>query len=93
MSTKVWYSTIGNLATRWLSPFSGVTRACAHAHIFFTAASKREAVRCVSQIELGWARVFSRCLMLLEISFTVGLATFAEILVTCYALSKSSVAD
>ena len=32
------------MATRWLSPFSGVARACAHAHIIFTAVSKREAV-------------------------------------------------
>ena len=36
---------LNDLATRWLSPFSGVARACAHAHIIFTAVSKREAVR------------------------------------------------
>ena len=29
MSTKLWYSTISHLATRWLSPFSGVARAFA----------------------------------------------------------------
>ena len=45
MSTKLWYSTIGHLATRLQSPFSGVARTCAHAPIIFTAVSKREAVR------------------------------------------------
>ena len=37
MRTKLWYSTIGHLATRWLSPFSSVARARAHVHIIFTA--------------------------------------------------------
>ena len=37
MSTKLWYSMIGHLATCWLSPFSGVARACACAHMIFTA--------------------------------------------------------
>ena len=32
------------MATRWLSTFSGVARACAHAHMIFTAVSKRDAV-------------------------------------------------
>ena len=27
VSTKLWYLTIGHLATRWLSPFSGVAQA------------------------------------------------------------------
>ena len=45
VSTKLWYSTIGHLAARWLSTFSAVARACAHASIIFTAVSKREAVR------------------------------------------------
>ena len=44
VSTKLWYSTIGRLATRWLSPFSGVARACAYAHMIFTAVSKRDTV-------------------------------------------------
>ena len=44
VSTKLWYSTIGHLATRWLSPFPGVTRAWAYAHMIFTAVSKRDAV-------------------------------------------------
>ena len=44
VSTKLWYSTIGHLATRWLSPFSGVPRACAYAHMIFTAVSKRDAL-------------------------------------------------
>ena len=44
VSTKLWYSTIGHLATRWLSPFSGNARACAYAHMIFTAVSKRDAV-------------------------------------------------
>ena len=44
MSTKLWYSTIGHLTTRWLSPFSGIVRACAYAHMRFTAVSKRDAV-------------------------------------------------
>ena len=44
VSTKLWYSTIGHLATRWLTPFSGVARACAYAHMIFTAVSKRDAV-------------------------------------------------
>ena len=35
MNTKPWYSTIGYLATRWLSSFSGVARACAHVHMIF----------------------------------------------------------
>ena len=44
VSTKLWYSTIGHLATRWLSPFAGVARTCAYAHRIFTAVSKRDAV-------------------------------------------------
>ena len=44
VSTKLWYSMIGHLATRWLSPFLGVARLCAYAHMIFTAVSKREAV-------------------------------------------------
>ena len=28
VSTKLWYSPIGHLATHWLSPFAGVARAC-----------------------------------------------------------------
>ena len=32
------------MATRWLSPFSGVARACAHAQMIFTTVSKRDAV-------------------------------------------------
>ena len=43
VSTKLWYSTIGHLATRWLYPFSGVARACVYAHMIFTAVSKRDA--------------------------------------------------
>ena len=35
---------IGRLATRRLSPSSGSARACAHAHIIFTAVSKRDAL-------------------------------------------------
>ena len=42
MSTKFWYSTIGHLATRRLSPFSGVACVCAYAHMIFTAVSKRD---------------------------------------------------
>ena len=44
VSTELWYSMIGRLATPWLSSSSGVARACAHAHIIFTAAavSKRD---------------------------------------------------
>ena len=30
VSTKLWYSTLGHLATRWLSPLSAVARACAY---------------------------------------------------------------
>ena len=45
VSTKLWYSTIGHLATRWLSPFSGVARACAYAHMIVTAVSKRDLAR------------------------------------------------
>ena len=41
VSTNLWYSTIGHLATRWLSPFSGVARACAYEHMIFTALSKK----------------------------------------------------
>ena len=44
MSTKLWYSTIGHLATHWLALFSGNARACAYAHMIFTAVSKRDAV-------------------------------------------------
>ena len=44
VSTKLWYSMIGRLATRWLFSSSGVARACAHAHIIFTAVSKRDAL-------------------------------------------------
>ena len=44
VSTKLWYSMIGRLATRWLSSLLGVARACAHAHIIFTAVSKRDAL-------------------------------------------------
>ena len=41
---KCSYLKMGVMATRWLSPFSGVARACAHAHTIFTAVSKRDAV-------------------------------------------------
>ena len=44
VSTRLWYSTMGRSATRWLSPFSGVARACAHTLMFFNAVSKRDAV-------------------------------------------------
>ena len=44
MSTKLWYSTIGHLATLGLSVFFGVARACAHAPTIFTAVSKRDEV-------------------------------------------------
>ena len=44
VSTKVWYSIVGNLATHWLSPFSGVVRPCTHTCIIFIAASKRDAL-------------------------------------------------
>ena len=44
VSTKLWYSTMGRSAMHWLSPFSGIVRACAHALIFFTAVSKRDVV-------------------------------------------------
>ena len=44
VSTKLWYSRIGHLAARWLSPFLGVARACAYAHMIFIAVSKRDAV-------------------------------------------------
>ena len=32
------------MATRWLSPFSGVARACAHAYMIFTTVWKRDTV-------------------------------------------------
>ena len=44
VSTKLWYSTMGRSATHRLSSFSDVARACAHAPMFFTAVSKRDAV-------------------------------------------------
>ena len=44
INTKLWYSTMGRSATHWLFPFSGVARACAYAHLIFTAGSKRDAV-------------------------------------------------
>ena len=44
VSTKLWYSMIGRLATCWLSSSSCAARACAHAHIIFTAVSKRDAL-------------------------------------------------
>ena len=44
VSTKLWYSTIGHLATRWLSPFVGAARACPYAHMIFTAVSNTDAV-------------------------------------------------
>ena len=37
------------MATRWLSPFSGVARACVHAHMIFTTVSKRHEVSYVKQ--------------------------------------------
>ena len=44
MSTKLWDSTIGHLATLRLSAFFCVARSCAHAPKIFSAVSKRDAV-------------------------------------------------
>ena len=52
MGTKFWYSTIGQLATRWPFPFLGVVRAYAHAQTIFQSFSERRSF-CLSASASG----------------------------------------
>ena len=63
VSTKLWYSTIGHLATRWLSPFLGVARLCAYAHMIFIALSKRDTVSYDAMFLLTKVMYSIRCLV------------------------------
>ena len=67
VSTKLWYSTIGRLETCWQFFFKRRARACAHAHIIFSAESKRDALSQDAMILLTEVMYF-----IVPVDYTVG---------------------
>ena len=76
VSTKLWYSTIGHLATRWLSPFSGL-----YAYDFHCSIQKRRG-------KIGRNVSFNKSHVLYGENIKFGYRTFRRSISKCFLAIK-----